>query len=274
MKRICLIAALTAFLASQAWAQQDPDDPGLPDSVIVLSSYYNQPMRSVQVHILAVTDEPVIYYNFPLSWNSLTIRPEGHAVTYHQVIQGWEYVHDSVLTDQGLVRMRAMTDTSWLNTSGERWTIWEIQLQVNDPDTPQIIHIDSTWDPVYGSLVFRQLGDQDEITPAFVPGDLYYLSTSAPNEQENLPRELELSQNYPNPFNASTVIAFSIPSDQHVRLEVFDILGREVGMLVNQTMEAGNYGFSWNGNDNASGIYFYRLTADTYFETKRMALIR
>jgi len=88
-----------------------------------------------------------------------------------------------------------------------------------------------------------------------------------------------LSQNYPNPFNPSTVIKYSIPVNvksemSDVKLVVYDILGKEIAILVNENQESGNYEIEFNASHFASGVYFYRLQNGNFTETKKMILLR
>lgn len=90
---------------------------------------------------------------------------------------------------------------------------------------------------------------------------------------------LTLYQNYPNPFNPSTTIRYSVPERCHVRLEVFDVAGRRVSVLVDRAQSPGRYSIDWNGCDDkgsttSSGIYFYRLTAGKEKISKKMVLLR
>jgi hypothetical protein len=102
------------------------------------------------------------------------------------------------------------------------------------------------------------------------------------NQLNNItPKVYSLSQNYPNPFNPVTKINYELPKDGKVRLIIYDILGREVKTLVNDFKTAGRYTIEFNGNQLASGIYFYRiqvvdLTGRTgdFVSVKRMALIK
>jgi len=89
-----------------------------------------------------------------------------------------------------------------------------------------------------------------------------------------LPRSFELAQNYPNPFNPSTAISYQLPISSEVRLKVYDMLGREVATLVNGRQEAGRYSVSWNAAGFASGVYFYRLQASNFVETRKMMLVK
>jgi len=89
-----------------------------------------------------------------------------------------------------------------------------------------------------------------------------------------IPRKYNLFQNYPNPFNPITNIRFSIPKESFVKLAIFDILGREVNTLVNDNLEPATYEVNWNADVIPSGVYFYRIIAGNYSETKKMLLVK
>lgn len=89
-----------------------------------------------------------------------------------------------------------------------------------------------------------------------------------------IPTKFILYQNYPNPFNPLTTIKFAIPKTVNVELKVFDILGREVKTLVNESRNPGYYEVQFNASNFASGVYFYRLRADDYIKTSKMLLIK
>jgi hypothetical protein len=99
--------------------------------------------------------------------------------------------------------------------------------------------------------------------------------TSVEQQQNNLyPDEYVLEQNYPNPFNPSTTIQFSLPKSGDVTLKIFNLLGEEVKTLVEEYREAGKHSVQFNASQLASGIYFYRLQAGSFVETKKMILLR
>jgi len=83
-------------------------------------------------------------------------------------------------------------------------------------------------------------------------------------------KEFALNQNYPNPFNPVTQIKYQVPTASKVTLKVYDILGREVATLVDQVRTAGVYSVSFNGSSLSSGVYFYRMTAGKFNQTKRL----
>jgi hypothetical protein len=88
------------------------------------------------------------------------------------------------------------------------------------------------------------------------------------------PKFFILGQNYPNPFNPVTTIKYELPKSSVVSLAVFDILGREVSVLVNERRDAGVYEVRFDGSNLASGMYFYRLQAGDYVATKRFLLVK
>ena len=91
---------------------------------------------------------------------------------------------------------------------------------------------------------------------------------------EDIPRDFALHQNYPNPFNPSTVIRFDLPRDVEVRLCVYDVLGRLVGVLVDGRVRAGRHSVEFRGDGLSSGVYFYRLEAGDFVSVKKMVLVK
>jgi len=98
--------------------------------------------------------------------------------------------------------------------------------------------------------------------------------TTSVQNINTIPHEYTLFQNYPNPFNPSTTIKYQLPQMSYVTLQVYDILGREVAMLVHETKQAGYYSVEFNAASLSSGIYFYKLTASTFTQTKQMMLVK
>jgi hypothetical protein len=112
-----------------------------------------------------------------------------------------------------------------------------------------------------GSVYFDNLAQGTAVTGVDEPGDA-------------IPAAFRLEQNYPNPFNPNTGIRFQVSGVSHVDLRVFDLLGREVAVLANEVKQPGTYQASWNAAGMASGVYFYRLVAGSFVETKRMLLLK
>jgi hypothetical protein len=98
--------------------------------------------------------------------------------------------------------------------------------------------------------------------------------TSVRQVTNETPRQFMLAQNYPNPFNPSTTMQFSLPKATYVTLNIYNSLGQEVALLVSENLNAGTYTKEWNASGFASGIYYYRLQAGTFTETKKLILLR
>ncbi|MBI5266908.1 MAG: T9SS type A sorting domain-containing protein [candidate division Zixibacteria bacterium] len=95
----------------------------------------------------------------------------------------------------------------------------------------------------------------------------------------SLPKEYALEQNYPNPFNPTTNIAFALPTAGRVEVAVFNVLGQQVNSLVSEDLPAGNHTIVWDGRNSqgesvASGIYFYRIVAGDFSQTKKMMMLK
>jgi hypothetical protein len=89
-----------------------------------------------------------------------------------------------------------------------------------------------------------------------------------------VPNDYLLSQNYPNPFNPSTTIKYSVPELSFVTIKIYDVLGSEVAILVNEEKPIGTYEINWNAENLSSGVYFYQLKAGSFVDTKKMILLK
>ncbi len=142
--------------------------------------------------------------------------------------------------------------------------------------------IDGNGDPDFavGAIWGTQVGDPN----GQYRGAVYVFNClSAANVGDQiagvLPQDFQLQQNYPNPFNPETVIKYSVSTESHVTLEIFNISGQKVRTLVNESVPVGSYRMRWDGRDDASGkvssgMYLYRLQTDSFVETKRMLLLK
>ena len=122
----------------------------------------------------------------------------------------------------------------------------------------------------YRIFAYNQAGNSAYSNIAF---DTTFVLVGIVNNKE-LPKEYRLFQNSPNPFNPETNIRFDIVANENIKISIFDLLGREVAILVNQQLKAGSYKVNWDGTNYPSGVYFYKLETDSYKETKRMILVK
>lgn len=118
-------------------------------------------------------------------------------------------------------------------------------------------------------------------TCATVPNNYDFLTLQYTQEPTNItsvgnqiPDKFSLQQNYPNPFNPSTNIEFSVPENSFVNLKVFDITGKQIEELVNDSFIAGNYKYDFNAKSLPSGTYFYKLETEKFTEIKKMILLK
>jgi hypothetical protein len=89
-----------------------------------------------------------------------------------------------------------------------------------------------------------------------------------------VPKSFNVEQNYPNPFNPTTIFRFDIPKESMVNITIFDVLGRAVEVLANETLKPGTYEAKWDASNYASGMYFYKVQADAFTMTKKMILTK
>jgi len=121
---------------------------------------------------------------------------------------------------------------------------------------------------------YWQVYDSDNFS-SWELGNFDYISTLTPVENiENDINSFKVSQNYPNPFNPTTKIRYSVPQSSNVMIKIFDILGNEIETLVDEEKSVGTYEITWYAEQLPSGIYFYRLQADSFVETKKMILMK
>ncbi len=151
-------------------------------------------------------------------------------------------------------------------------TNWSTSVQVSD-----------TSNDVTG-IQKPEVADIDGSTPvfAFVGGNyinVYFdnfswVPTDVNDGSNSLPEVFSLEQNYPNPFNPSTSIQFRIPENSFVSLKIYNVLGKEIVTLINEEKNAGNYEVSFNASTLSSGVYFYKLEAGNFVQTRKMILMK
>ena len=121
------------------------------------------------------------------------------------------------------------------------------------------------------------LGDSVKFSKWYAGSTFYpFTWTDVTNvkNQSLKPSDFALYQNYPNPFNPTTKIKYQIPEPGRVKLEVYDVLGRETKIFVNQEQAAGSYEIEFDGTSLPSGVYFYRIETGSYSDTKKLILLK
>lgn len=121
-------------------------------------------------------------------------------------------------------------------------------------------------DPPWGGIYAQQISKY---------GNLGEVITSVKEDENNIkPNDFYLAQNYPNPFNPTTIIKYDLPASTEASLCIYDILGNEIAILVNEEKPAGTYEVEFNASGLASGIYFYQLQAGEFIDTKKLILLK
>lgn len=118
-----------------------------------------------------------------------------------------------------------------------------------------------------------------EVIPSSTPVITYYIAGEDAPQDRLLPKAFSLSHNYPNPFNPQTVIEYALPHDCEVRITIYNILGQKVRTLVDESQEAGYMQIEWDsknehGDEVASGVYFYRIKAGDFTQSKKMVILK
>ena len=210
---------------------------------------------------------------------NIAVAPASISDTLEQ--NGTPVVHTIEISNTGnamllfTVRDSVSTDSNWIQLSSTYGA-------VSPGETYQLEVI---LDPMglaannsYSGQVIILSNDPDA-QQTVIPVEMYLHSSSGIVSTTEIPTTLQLRANYPNPFNPSTTIAFDLPRRMQVKLEVFNILGQRVAVLVNKKLAPGRYHLTWQarsttGEPLPSGIYFYRLQADNQTRVRKMLLTR
>jgi hypothetical protein len=290
--RIILAVMMIVVLsvAANLVAQTDPD-PGIPDTVRI-----NGPIQipdivegdSFNIPIYIWHDEPLGGFSlgFEFDYDYVVIQSidfEGSVLngTQQAFINKLFYPEDK----QVLIGW-APFNPSLYGTVVEGDTAvpyFNLNMRVLEGATPMRVSVDSVFVPPAGNFILSVDADTgagydiSAITPQFV-GVGVGLDVSN-IESPILPKSFSLSQNAPNPFNPNTSIDFALPRSAHVTIDVYNTLGQKVATLVDEPLNVGLKRVEWDGTDYsgqpvASGVYFYRMTADEFSETKKMMLLK
>jgi photosystem II stability/assembly factor-like uncharacterized protein len=179
---------------------------------------------------------------------------------------------------------------------GETWAAMKQGLSVTWVNALCIGRNDELFAGTYGGGVFKSTDDGENWTG--ISGSTYVhavavdslgylyvgsddgLATNSPEpdgvgmEPTSVPRQANLKQNFPNPFNPTTVIRYFVPSSVHVVLKVYDLLGSEIATLVDELKPAGTHSLTFDGSGLSGGVYFYRIIAGDFGESRKLLIIR
>ncbi len=141
------------------------------------------------------------------------------------------------------------------------------------------LHIMYFNDNSFGSYAQNNLGDNNGGTVTYMAIDVDFNPWETDDEAPSVSQAISLDQNFPNPFNPETTIGFSVPSDMNAELAVYNVRGQKIKTLFDGRAQKGNNSVTWNGTDESgknvsSGVYFYRLNADSKVMTQKMVLMK
>lgn len=184
----------------------------------------------------------------------------------------WGTIHLPYGTFQNALRLKYVITTRDSSSGGQfvlvtTYTIYEWHVPGRKFSVFNIVYINLSFPGDSGFLTFKNV--------TYNPSSQVIGINSI---SEEIPRTFYLYQNYPNPFNPETKIKFDVTpvnnGNVHVQLKVYDMLGREAVVLVDQSLKPGTYETALNGSDLAGGVYFYTLTAGNFKQTKKLILIK
>jgi hypothetical protein len=206
--------------------------------------------------------------------NSMTLKnPVNASGTDALVLSFWQKY--AVQLDKDYCRVEVSSDngTTWqqaISYTGTVSTIHQVQI-----DITKYANRSSNV-----KVRFRLTSDASGVADGWYVDDILITGYTHSGQtvtgvnENNTPYKYSLNQNYPNPFNPTTKINYQLPITNYVKLSIYDMLGREITVLVNEKQSAGTYGVKWDASNYPSGVYFYKLTAGEFSQTNKMILIK
>lgn len=151
--------------------------------------------------------------------------------------------------------------------NAESYTLFNIPIEYFDSQIPDSCYI-------LGAIVNDSLDDDPHIGSQFYLDDLSFQGINAVDNKNTLIESFALYQNYPNPFNPVTTIRYQLPQASHLNLRIYNVLGQVIATLVDGVEQAGYKSVEWNAGNVPSGVFFYRLQAGNYIQTKKLILLK
>jgi hypothetical protein len=268
LKTIFAIAIMLLIFASFALAQ----DPGMPDSVIV-GNLDGSPMyicgNSVDVPVWIKCDDNIDSY---IAYAGIE-RGFGHfgGIQYYPPVISWDIRFDSLG-----IELPDYPEYLFLNAVGYCYS---------DPGfCPNSINTDSMWVQIMALHAFFQI---DSLVPgdtscmiamwhsvSSVQAGCFIVCSQQGIDNNTAPHTFETLQIYPNPFNSQTTIEYSLKEPSPVTIQIYDLTGRRIDILIDEMQGAGEHQISWDASGQSSGIYFCRIIVNGYAETQRLILLK
>ena len=285
MKRTGTILALVLLCASGASAQVpnggfETWTNGSPDNWLTdnAAPVYVTVSQSTNAHsgAYAASGQVPVVFNVPIApWLQAGTGGQGfHASGRPAVITGW-YQLTSVGGDKIVV-------AGWLMQGGTTLiavandSVTAAASSYKQFSVPFVYGAAGNADSAYIEIALTNDGSAGVHSgTSFLIDDIALSGTSAVGPAPGTaPKVFALDQNYPNPFNPTTTIGYDVPSRSHVMLTVFNMLGEQVKQLVNDDVGAGHYSVQFSANGLPSGMYFYRLQAENFVQTRTLMLVK
>lgn len=214
----------------------------IPDTIF---RYFR--LRDDGVYVCRLRNKDVPYYKLNFTYADTLKNNEWFGI-WRTVLKS--ETHENLFGKEALVKN---IHANWVFTkSDERWTDEYGLVSTNNP-------IGNGYNTLIGCVINGK-----------VYGDTSMTVTSI--EENNIPAEFSLEQNYPNPFNPETTIKYSLSKRENVSLKIYDILGKETALLINEEKQPGNYEIKFNGKGLASGVYIYVLNTGGIIQSRKMLL--
>ncbi len=198
------------------------------------------------------------------------------------IVLGWTAPgDDNMVGTAALYEIRyslnTITDLNWLGTS--LFTAPPLPLAAGEQQSIKITGLTAGLRYYIAIKTFDSNGNQSALSNVSSAEAGINISTDLDDSNNNLPKEFSLAQNYPNPFNPTTTIGFSLPKTSYVKLNIYNIEGKKVKSLVDNSLPAGQHLITWDGTNSdgsktATGIYIYRIVTDTYTAANKMVLLK
>ncbi|MHB8579966.1 MAG: GDSL-type esterase/lipase family protein [Ignavibacteriaceae bacterium] len=165
------------------------------------------------------------------------------------------------------------TVNDWIRNSGRFDAVIDLDSAMQNPSKPsEILPRYDSGDHLHPNETGHHM--MAEAVDSTLFGAAYTTPTIIDEKSDNQPHTFSLLQNYPNPFNPATTISYQLPKTSHVTLKAYDVLGREMAVLVDEQKNAGTYQVTLNGTRLTSGVYLYQLKAGNFVETKKLILLK
>jgi hypothetical protein len=246
-------------------------------SILINASRSDSIRTGIIADLYLTSDDSVAFINIPLQWQPSNITADNFQPSL--AISGWEDVHTTF--GEGQFLFSAWNDLGPNRFGNENPIVSNSQpihlgrflFSVKDTSDFRNFDLNLFDDPRIGLIMLGHPNGRSFSQPSlsFVFSD----HINNPKEEgEQIPLDYSSIQNYPNPFNTETVFKYTMPQDSHVSLEIFDMLGRRIAVLVDETQSAGYHQVTWDAGDQVSGTYFYNIKIGDFAKKGSMTLLK